>query len=955
MTTFVRCKVCGEDAPKYFFNSHVCYMKPRKPKERLPDTSIFVYDIECMQTYNEEVDQYVHECILVCLRAVYDDRKWKFNNIREFVTFLLDNPEMHNSVILAHNGGGYDHQFVLRYLEDNEIAHSTIPRPNTIHKYLMLEISIPKPIKFLDFMMMMTDSLRNIGKAFKLDVCKGDFPHRFSKPEHLEYNGPIPPAESPEDWYSFKEVKNEDELEECREFWKKQATIFCTCLSNESCECDKPKWNFKFELEKYCWIDVDVLAGACKAYRDQALNFNGESDYGWSTQGIEPFQYMTQSQIALALFLQGKQQNQIAVTHEKLRYSFHPNQIIWMENLMTQNPLYKIQHAGNSFQEYFDVITHTYLDGYCPRTKTVFEYFQCELDGCPVCYEQEIQSEQMNEARGVLWNYVASETQKRIVTLRTCNNYNHIVIRWSHEDNNNESPPVPTTIGNLMKLRDFFYGGRTEVFAAYADPSKFPNMEILHHDVCSLYPYVCSWKELPIGIPEIYFNKTIEKSRLHPCHSNKYFGFARIRIRPNPHDLIAVLPQRIKGENGDEKLVYDLHEKEGCWHTELIYLAMERQYQILEVYEVWHWPEDQRSMTLMRGYMEFFLRMKQEAEGWNKLGKDLIGNKPEEEITMDDKERIADMIYRNNGGFAKPRIEKVEKNPVLRQLAKIFLNCLWGKLCQKNATTHEKTIYGYKQYLELMSNCTINAESLKFRYVNGYVFKARYELKDTLQENNRFLNIPIAASVTAHAQVVLMRQMFKIGPERVLYCDTDSIMFLREKDRPKLNKSGLGNWEDEHPQESITQFWALAPKCYMMEIKPKTSIPPPTIDEDEEEYEYHFKCKGVRSNEENRQRANHQRVHELIEATFLGKDSQSIIAKTMTIHPNSTNAALAYGVLCTRYGDKIIQAVYSKRWMLKNELEHPEDEEDSEETKMSDLGIVRLLPFGYTGNIKNSL
>ena len=937
MTTFVTCKICNKAAGLYYFNQHQCFMSPRKPKKVLENSKIFVYDIESMQTYNADINQYVHECILICLRAVYDDRKWKFDNIPEYVRFLIDNKEMHGSVILAHNGGGYDHQFVLRYLEDSGIMHTTTPRPNTLHKYLMVEITMQgedSSIKFLDFMMMMTDSLRNIGKAFKLDVCKGDFPHKFSKLEHLDYDGCLPPADHADDYYNFKEMKNQLELDECREYWKKQELVYCTCYDG-MCICNKKKWNFKKELEAYCWIDVDVLAGACKAYRDQALNFNGNSDYAWSTNGIEPFQYMTQSQIALALFMQGKEQNNIAITHEKIRPSFDSNQILWMENIMDENPQFKIQHAANSFQEYFDIETNTFLDGYCKSTRTVFEYLNCFTDGCPVCYENEIRLGAIHPTRNVKWDKVSAETQKRLNVLRVSNNYSNVVTRWSHDKETYIQFKEIPTLGNVMKLRDFFYGGRTEVFAAYADASKLKDMEILHHDVCSLYPFVCSWKELPIGMPEIKFHKTVEKERLHPNHPDRYFGFARIKVRPNTKDLIGILPSRQKSADGDEKLTYDLFVKEGCWHTELIYLAMEHQYEILEIYEVWHWPLSQRSTTLMRGYMEFFLRMKQEAEGWEKLGKDILNGKQEDAIEDKDKKEIAEMIFNNNGGFARPRIDKVEKNPVLRQLAKIFLNCLWGKLCQKNASEYERFIYGYKQYLEICSNSMVNLSTIKFRHVNGCVFKARYELTDNLQETNRFLNIPIAASVTAHAQVVLMRQMFKIGPERVLYCDTDSIMFIREKTLEKLNKSGLGNWEDEHPNETIKRFWALAPKCYMMEIESHNVT------------DYHFKCKGVRSTEDNRRNTSFDKIHDLIEREFLEKESGTINASTMIIHPNSTNSMIPYGTLCTAYGTKKIQIVFSKRELLVNK--------DEDVTELSDKAIVRLLPFGYNGTASNKL
>lgn len=933
----VQCKTCMNIVPLNYFNYHDCYMKARKPKERLADDKIFVYDIESMQTYDKFIDQHIHECILVCLRAVYDDRRWKFESIPEFVRFLIDNKEMHGSTILAHNGGGYDHQFVLRYLEDSGIMHTTTPRPNTLHKYLMIEIAMQgenSSIKFLDFLMMMTDSLRNIGKAFKLDACKGDFPHRFSKPEHLNYDGRLPALDAEEDWYGFKEIKNPNELAECREYWNSQAQIYCTC--DGTCFCSKKKWNFKQQLEDYCWLDVDVLAGACKAYRDQALNFSGSSDFSWSTNGIEPFQYMTQSQIALALFMQGKEQNNIAITHEKIRPSFRPAQILWMENLMSLNGQLHIQHAGNSFKEYYDVDTRTYLDGYCHNTRTVFEYLDCKLDGCPTCYAGEIERKEFNDARNLPWHKVCDETQKRLQSLRANNLFERVEVRWSHDDEG-RMETGDEEVGNVMKLRDFFYGGRTEVFSAYADADKFPNEEIMYHDVCSLYPYVCSLKELPLGVPTIYFNKAVQKERLHPSHPNKYFGFARIKVRPNKHDLVAILPQRIKLDNGDEKLVYDLHDKTGCWHTELIYLAIEHGYVVDEVYEVWHWEDAERSATLMRGYMEFFLRMKQEADGWGKLGMDYMKERriaSEAALTEEDKNNIADIIKSNNGGFARPRVDKVEKNPILRQLAKIFLNCLWGKLCQKNASEYERFVYGYKQYLEMCSNPMINLASIKFRHVNGCVFKVRYELNDTLQETNRFLNVCIAASVTSHAQRVLMEQMFKVGPERILYCDTDSIVFIRQKGLPRLDRTGLGNWEDEYPGKRIRRFWALAPKCYMLEV------------EDSNELDYLFKCKGVRGTEENRRNTTFDKIHELVEHEFLGEKGHSIMANTMTIHPNSTNSDIPYGTLCTRYGTKKIQIVFSKREMITNS--------DEKIKSLSEAGFVRLLPFGYQGPYGNS-
>lgn len=934
-TEWVTCTICNDIAPKYYYNEHKCYMKAKKPKEILADNKIFVYDIESTQKLDATIQQYVHSVNLVCLKAVYDDRQWRFYNIPDFVKFLLDNKEMHGSTIFAHNGGGYDHQFVLRYMEDNSIAHETIPRPNTLHKYLKVKISMTgedTAIHFLDFLMFMTDSLKNIGNAFKLDVCKGDFPHKFSIEEHQNYVGCLPKIDAEEDWYGFKTMKDKSDLEECRQYWESQKQKYCTCYDGE-CSCTKLKWDYKKELEEYCWKDVYVLAGAVKAYRDQALHFEGQSEYGWRTEGIEPYQYMTQSQIALALFLQGKENNNIAITHEKKRAGFNPKQILWMEELMEQNPVYKIQHCGNSFREWFCVFTKQYLDGYCPVTKHAFRFLDCYHYGCKVCYPEEHAKKEMHPTRRMSWPELYEYTQKQTVNLKILNNYAKVVVQWEHEYIHKKD----IVYGDIMQMRDFFYGGRTEVFANYANMEHFPEKELLHLDVCSLYPYVCSWKELPMGIPTIHFGLKIDKSRLHPNSPNPFFGFARVKVIPNKQDLIAILPHRTKKSTlEDEKLVYDLNPKVGCWHTEMIYLAIEHGYIIEEVYEVWDYPTEQRSSTLMRGYMEYFLRMKQEAEGWEKLGKNvasqLVGSlKDCNTITEEDKDLICGYIYNQNGGFARPRKDKVEKNPVLRQLAKIFLNCLWGKLCQKQATEYEKFIYGYKQYLDLMCNMFIDVSTLKFRRVSGTIFKVRYQLVDKLKETNRFLNVPIAASVTAHSQVKLMRQMYVFGPRWMLYCDTDSIMALRDKNASNLSSSGLGNWEDEHPKEELTRFWALAPKCFMIEMKEK------------EEVDYHFKCKGVRATEFNRRVTSWENIEKLINADFLGKEKEKLVAEAMTIHPNSTNSEIPYGTLCTRYGNKVVQTVFTKR---KLSICDKADITDIQQTK-----IVRLLPFGYEGEV----
>jgi DNA polymerase type B, organellar and viral len=154
---------------------------------------------------------------------------------------------------------------------------------------------------------------------------------------------------------------------------------------------------------------------------------------------------------------------------------------------------------------------------------------------------------------------------------------------------------------NILDREELFYGGRTEVFSPYANDTE--ENSIQYHDVCSLYPTVCTHDVLPTGFPTRYFglNARAQLIRLHPTHPDAIFGYVRCHVRPNIHDRIGLLP-----EHKNNKLVFDLTEKKGTWFTEELYLAMSQGYQICDVYEILHFDQHNRSCNYMKGYMSFF-------------------------------------------------------------------------------------------------------------------------------------------------------------------------------------------------------------------------------------------------------------------------------------------------------------------------------------------------------------
>ena len=93
---------------------------------------------------------------------------------------------------------------------------------------------------------------------------------------------------------------------------------------------------------------------------------------------------------------------------------------------------------------------------------------------------------------------------------------------------------------------------------------------------------------------------------------------------------------------------------------------MSRGYQVLDIYEILHFDQHNRSNNYMKGYMSFFLRMKQESEGWKKA------NATSENPSDDEKEKCIQELFELNGNVARMRKDNVQTNDVQRQIVKFI-------------------------------------------------------------------------------------------------------------------------------------------------------------------------------------------------------------------------------------------------------------------------------------------
>lgn len=238
--------------------------------------------------------------------------------------------------------------------------------------------------------------------------------------------------------------------------------------------------------------------------------------------------------------------------------------------------------------------------------------------------------------------------------------------------------------------------------------------------------------------------------------------------------------------------------KVGTWTTIEVERAMKEGYELLEIYEIVHFP--QRSDTLFAEYVALFLKMKQEAKGWQKMGCN----------TEEEKQDFIDQYAMEQGVLLD--YNKVEENPGKYAIAKLCLNNLWGKYGQKN---------NFNQTIDTYSEADFNKYAHNDEYeVKGVVMHdsrcrtITYNKKREFMMKPGYTNIAIAAFTTAHARLRLYEALNETG-QRTLYMDTDSVIYVDDGTVDLQLGPYLGDLTNElEDGEWIIEFVSTGPKSY---------------------------------------------------------------------------------------------------------------------------------------------
>lgn len=915
-----------------------CYMQPISKivnlSKKKPDLFLF-YDFECRQedAYQNNLTEKIHVpnlCVVqqVCTICVELEDTTQFCHVcgireyifdREPVKQLIDlscrkNTAFGNIVCLAHNGGAYDNQFLLKTIVDKFSNFSPIVILKG-QRLILLQIGRTKFIDSINFFHM---KLAALPSAFGFSTTKGYFPHLFNVKANENYVGEMPDASfySP-DTMSAKEKDNFFE-------WY-----------NEQIDRNY-KFNFKEEIVKYCRLDVEILRQACLKFRKLFLDVGKTDPFTEATtiasacSVVFRKNYLKPYTIGLIPpngYLRVDKQSQKAIEwllqceREVGREIIHAGR--WRE--------YRLPDAGFKVDGYLppeedfpDVVSGSYSDG---AKGTVYEFYGCYYHGCTKCFKNNRSEPRVFNSS---FDEVYENTLSRIATIK---GFGYIVreiwecefdkIKFENSEIRNFVENHPLKSKTTLNPRDAFYGGRTENFSTMHEIEE--GEKIFYTDICSLYPYICKKGKFPLKHPKIYVGSLCES--LTNGNNNDLStveGLIKCTVLPPRNLHLPVLPVKMHGRLlfplcrsccEEVRKNYCNHEREedreftGTWVSDELKKSIHLGYKIKKIFVIWQYKMtcyDQKTQKggLFAGYINTFLKLKQQASGW-----------PEWCVDEDSKIKYL-KEYEQAEGIKLDR-DKIEKNPGLRSLSKMMLNTLWGKFGQASKLKQTTIVKTREELLDLMT--TPEKEVVSILVANERVLFVNWEYRDEAVQSAPHASVVIACYVTCQARLKLYEYLEKLQ-NQIIYVDTDSTIFkVREN---ALNDYRvpigmfLGDMTDElesYGQNSfIKTFVCTGPKSYAAQI----------VSGKTHEVSEICKVKGITLNFLNSKKINFTSLKNLVSNIFTEKNDDDANYDKIELQFRSIRRLPGH-VIVTRDETKTCKVVLEKRVFLNHNYSIP--------------------------------
>ena len=663
-----------------------------------------------------------------------------------------------DSTVIAHNGAGYDNKFILKYCLRKGLLPSSFIRQGSRISYMRFN---KYNIRFVDSYHFFLQPLKNLSETYNIDTIKGYFPHYFNRPENQNYIGVIPS----EDQYGAKNMMEYDYNNFKK--WHDEQLPNGVIAQN---------WNFKEELVKYCRADVELLSKAILKFR---LMFYKNLD-------TDPFRYTTLASLCMNIYMNkflventivgnNHEKKDSIISREWLLHLNNNNQNrICREVPKRAKPLAECNIHENKVdgdvKKYYECQPDKFftVDGYDAKDKTIYEFQGCYWHGCRKCHpEQKIRYNKTMEKNNLL-----RASGYKVVEMWEC--------EWTEFKKNlaNASELEASARKQNINIRDALFGGRTEGFKIHVKTEG--DQKLFYYDVVSLYPTVNALDDYAIG-----FGKYVD-IKPEDILSGKFFGIVKCDVEP-PKDLyVPVLP-----DNSGGKLLFHLEPmKDKTYASVEIKKALEKGYKI----KIHSAIQYDKYKGLMKDYVEFFLKIKIENN---------------QHYTKEECDEI-NKSHQAMGFSFKIESKNTSKNPGLKQVAKICLNSLWGKFGQRTTLDSYEYIKDWNSLLLKLTDDKVKTNS--WHIIHSDCVELRYNDDVDYEIDAEYISEVTAVFTTANARMRLYSMLDWLDSSQIVYCDTDSVVFLYDPENPKhkypSNKTkdlpsnirfgnSLGEWEDE--------------------------------------------------------------------------------------------------------------------------------------------------------------
>ncbi|XP_052347501.1 uncharacterized protein LOC127914537 [Oncorhynchus keta] len=303
---------------------------------------------------------------------------------------------------------------------------------------------------------------------------------------------------------------------------------------------------------------------------------------------------------------------------------------------------------------------------------------------------------------------------------------------------------------------------------------------------------------------------------------------------------------------------------------------------VAKIFEVWNFSK--KSDTLFKEYINTFLRCKQMASGY-----------PASVTDQESKDRYIQDYHDREDILLDP--DRIEVNKTKRNVSKLYLNSLWGKLAQRCNMLTTLIIKDPEEFLEFVFSDQYEISHFSFLSQDIALVQWRRNKKWVLPPGN--VNVFLAAFTTAYGRLELYMLMEQLQ-RRVLYHDTDSVVYVRKPGdwSPPLSNYLGGLTSELAEGDHITEWSSCGPKSYAFRtLKNHVAL----------------KAKGVTRNYENAQRVNLESITRLVEGGFLNDRNSDleILSSYKKIVRDKKGFHLRNAPLIKRF-----RVVYDKRVLL---------------------------------------